>query len=194
MRKEIKYIANDGTTFTCESECEKYENSIRKKEKDEVLQEIINIDQKIWKKYHPDWEEDNPPELYQATTWLHTDIVSILLEFKNSWMDILGIIKKSKHGAEIIKKLNVNEIKAEVALRKDFLSALHSAKLGSDLSRKVNYSFYAKDLGQLARLHKENKYRKKIEDLLTDCNYHDVCSAFINKNYEEYLALEKTCD
>ena len=154
------------------------------------MQEIVNIDRKIWEKYHPDWEEENPPELYQATMWLHTDIVSILLDFENSWVDILGIIKKSKYGAEIVKKLSVDEIKAEVALRKDFLSALRSVKLGSALSRKVNYSFYAKDLGQLARLHKANKCRKKIEDLLTDCNYHDVCSAFINKNYEEYLACD----
>lgn len=195
MRKEITYRAEDGTVFACESECKKYENNIRRKRKEEILQEIVNIDQKIWKKYHPDWKDENTPELYQASTWLHTDIVSILLDSPDSLENILKTIKKSKYGAEIIRKyFKADAIKAEVALRKDFLSALQSVKHGSDLAGKVTYSFYPRDVEQLARLHKANKCRKKIEQLLTACNYHEICLNFISKNYEEYLLIDKICD
>lgn len=58
-------------------------------------------------------------------------------------------------------------------------------KEGGDLSDKIDFSFYKKDLLELTKLHKANRFRKKIEDLLDDCNYHSLSSCLGRKDYDE---------
>lgn len=188
MRIEKTYIADDGERFDDEIECRKYERKIREEKRNEILQEIKDLDLKIWKKYHPDYKEDNEPELYQVTMWLNTDIASIMVEFPESENDIISIIKNAKYGDEIIKDyLKLDSIRDEVMIRTDFLSALRFVKDVSDLASRIGYSLSHKDLTELAKLHKANKCRRKIENLLTSCNFHYECEKFVNKEYDEFL-------
>ena len=79
----------------------------------------------------------------------------------------------------------------EKEIRENWESALEQVKDGTDLSSKIGYGFSDKDITELAKLHKANKFREKIEDLLTDCNFHYECGQFANGEYEEFLKEEK---
>lgn len=188
MKIEQTYIADDGKRFDDKNKCMKYESELRKKKQNEILQEIKDLDLEIWKKYYPDYKEDNEPELYQAPIWLRNDIVAIIIDFHESENDIISIINRAKHGKEIIADyLKLDLIRNEVMIRTDFLSALCSVEYGSDLSSSIQYSLSSKDLFELAKLHKANKCRRKIEELLTSCNFHYECGKFANKEYGEFL-------
>ena len=78
----------------------------------------------------------------------------------------------------------------EDEIREDWESALEQVKKGSDLSSKIGYGFSNEDITELAKLHKNNICRDKIEDLLTDCNFHSECSKFVNGEYDEFLKEE----
>lgn len=51
------------------------------------------------------------------------------------------------------------------------------------IARKIGWGFTHEDLQELMRLHKAGKYREKIEDLLTDCNFHTECADWSEGNY-----------
>lgn len=188
MKIEQTYIANDGKRFNDRNKCIKYESELREKKRNEILQEIKKLDLAIWKKYYPDYKEENEPELYQSPKWLQNDIVAIIIDFPESEKDIISIINRAKYGKEIIADyLRFDVIKNEIKVRTDFLSALCSIESGSDLSSSIQYSLSSKDLMELAKLHKANRCRRKIEELLTSCNFHYECGKFINKEYEEFL-------
>ena len=72
-------------------------------------------------------------------------------------------------------------------IRRDFATALRNVKKGWELSKAISYGFTPKDIENLAKLHKANKFRKKIEDLLEDCNFHKECADFSEGKYDEYL-------
>ena len=74
-----------------------------------------------------------------------------------------------------------------VSIRRDWYAAIKSVPKGTDLSATIKWSFFRGDIKELARLHKANRGRKKIEALLEDCNFHKECADFAAKNYEEYL-------
>lgn len=188
MKIEQIYIADDGKRFIDRNNCMKYERELREKKQNEILQKIKELDLAIWKKYHPDYKEDKEPELYQAPMWMRNDITAIIIDFPESENDIISIINKAKYGKEIIADyLMFDSIKNEVKIRTDFSSALCSIENGSDLSSSIQYSLSSKDLSELAKLHKANKYRQKIEELLTSCNFHYECGKFINREYKEFL-------
>lgn len=70
MRIEKTYIADDGKRFDSEIECRIYEKESKKTKTKAILQEIKNLDLTIWKKYHPDYKEDDFPDLHESPTWL----------------------------------------------------------------------------------------------------------------------------
>lgn len=51
------------------------------------------------------------------------------------------------------------------------------------IARKIGWGFTHEDLETLMQLHKAGKYREKIEDLLTDCNFHTECADWGEGNY-----------
>lgn len=66
------------------------------------------------------------------------------------------------------------------------MRGMQVAKLGKDL----NYSFTDDELKELAQLHKTTNKRivkKRIEELLTYCNFHSESSSFHDGNYEQFL-------
>ena len=105
--------------------------------------------------------------------------------------EILEIVNANKYGELILKRyLPIEALLEEANIRRDYAAALSKVRRGSDLSPKLEWSFGAEDLQKLAILHQKNKYRVKIEDLLTDCNFHYECSKFTSHDYEEVLQTE----
>ena len=110
------------------------------------------------------------------------------LSFPESKDEIISTIKANPYGDKILQDyLNFDKLERNVEIRNDFLAALKSVKRGSELSGPLDWSFSKRDLTELAKLHKANKCRKKIEDLLTDCNFHYESAKFHNKDYTEFL-------
>lgn len=60
----------------------------------------------------------------------------------------------------------------------------------SEISHKLKYCFSKEELKELATLHKETTkkiVRKRIEDLLTNCNFHYESGILANGNYNKIL-------
>ena len=191
MRKEVKYIADDGKEFFDANECLSYEAKEKAKRTKKIQEEMIRLDDELWEKYVGKYEGTAQPTLLTADLWLKNDIAAILMKFENYLVDtkdeIVGEIEKSPYGKEIMEILNFDKIMKSVLIRKDFKTALSKVKNGSSLSEKLGYSLSPGDLKELAKLHKSNKCRRKIEELLTDCNFHTECGKFASKQYDEYL-------
>lgn len=183
MIKKINYVANDGKEFDTAAECLEYEKMMLNNFK----RAMVELDVKLWERYYPEQKGQPNPELYQAVDWLRADIEHIMLDFPGSREDILNLIRTNKYGKEILKEIALNKIDRNVEIRSDFAAALKSVKSGSDLSSDLRWNLSNKDICKLAKLHQKNKYRKKIESLLTDCNFHYECGKFINGEYDEFI-------
>ena len=193
MKRKITFIADDGKEFETEKECSDYEHKKRKEKAAAITQTIWDLDTAIWHAYYPDIRtEDEEPRLNIAYMWLKQDIVHILsdktIDMETAKEDILTRIKATAyHEAILSRYIHMDEIMKEVEIRRDYLTALKAAKSGGDVSNEIRYTLGKRDLEQLAKLHKSGKCRKKIEDLLTDCNFHYECGKFRNKEYDEFL-------
>ena len=77
--------------------------------------------------------------------------------------------------------------KKSADVRKDFKAALSKVEDGYELSEVIHWSLSSADLRNLARLHKDNVFREKIEELLEDCNFHKENADFYDGRYEDYL-------
>lgn len=193
MRTE--YIAKDGKRFSDKLECLRYENEIKGEREREIQQEMKEVGEKLWRKYHPEYEGGDEPKLEMAADYLKADICALLCDFPKSEPDIVATIKELPHGDVILKcYIDMEQIQKKAAIRRDFDSALRSVKDGTELSGILDWSFREKDIAELARLHKARKHRKKIEELLTDCNFHYECGKLIAGEYEEFLKEEGTCN
>ena len=187
----MKYLADDGKIFEKENDCREYEKSLKKKKNEEIREEMKELDLRIWKTFHPEDISTDEPDLVLAPIWLKSDICSILIDFENSKETILEMIHDSKYEKEILDKyLKWTDIEKNVEVRKDFATAFKNVKYGTDLSKILDYAFNKHDLKNLASLHKKNKCRRKIEELLSDCNFHHVLADFHNKNYDKYLNIK----
>ena len=188
---KIEYIADDGKRFSDKLECLKYEEKIEDEREREIQQEMKDVDEKLWRRYHPEYEGGNEPQLNMAAAYLEADICDLLCDFPKSAPDIVATIKELPHGDVILKcYIDIEELQKNAEIRRDFDSALRSVKHGTELSRLLDWSFREEDITELARLHKEGKHRKKIEDLLTDCNFHYECGQLCAGEYEEFLKEE----
>lgn len=192
MRKEVTYIADDGTRFTSYEECIRYEKSQQEERERNIYNAISELDEIIWHQFYQDADGDyKAPELYVSDAWLKSDIVYVLSDEDNDFeaaeCKIRKIIQNSPYADEIMKILDFDKIRREVEVRRDYGTALRQVKHGWELSGVIRNGFSKQDLCNLAKLHKSNKYRRKIEELLTDCNFHTECGNFAKRNYEEYL-------
>lgn len=71
----------------------------------------------------------------------------------------------------------------EEYVRQNWEDVLGSAINYADISHAIGWGFTNEDLHTLMELHKAGKYREKIEDLLTDCNFHSECAAWSEGDY-----------
>lgn len=193
MKKVVLYIADDGKEFDNELDCKAYDDKLKTDKICNIQSAIYEIDKEIWLKYYPEKGlGKEPSNLGVAYIWLESTISCILaderFDFDTTLEDIKSIISKSPYADEILTNyISMEDTVNRGKVKRDFYSALQSVKKGDELSGVLHYSFSDKDISKLAKLHKANKCRKKIEDLLTNCNFHYECGKFKNKEYDEFL-------
>lgn len=77
-----------------------------------------------------------------------------------------------------------SDLLSEQEIRDDWEAALESEMDYSEISHAIGWGFSRNDLNTLMQLHREDRFMGKIEDLLTDCNFHTECSDWHDGNYE----------
>lgn len=200
MRIETRYIADDGTEFRSITECRNYEESLKEKIRNEkeqhnkcIQQAMCELDDAIWERFYPgstyDTSERDPS---LAFLWLQSDISYILsddsFDLDQTKEVIVSMIEAADYGKEILGSyIHMDEQEREALIRRDFQEAFRHVKYGGDLGSDIRYALSDRDLRHLAELHKANHCRKKIEGLLTACNYHYECGRFANRQYDEFL-------
>ena len=75
------------------------------------------------------------------------------------------------------------DLLTEQEIRDDWEAALESEMDYSEIAHAIRWGFSRDDLNTLMQLHREDRFRGKIEDLLTDCNFHTECSDWHDENY-----------
>lgn len=70
----------------------------------------------------------------------------------------------------------------EEKIRADWEKALDTMSYGA-ISGAIEWGFYPEDLRKLMQLYKAGTHREKIEDLLTDCNFHSFCDCLSDGDY-----------
>ena len=80
--------------------------------------------------------------------------------------------------------IDVEELQemAEDEIREDWGKALSSLPYDK-IAAKIEWGFSDADLQELMELHRQNKHREKIEDLLDDCNFHYESGEWHDGNY-----------
>lgn len=161
------------------------ENKEREQNKIDRIKAAIR---ELWSLY---WKNDDNSEAEkslnnstyfpQLKIWLASDTAEALKKSKLNDLDKIREIVAGS-GAEI----DFAKCVKEAEIRLDFASALRSVKRGTELSYPLGYGFDRDDLMALMELHRSNKFRRKIEDLLEDCNFHTECGLLSEKNYEEF--------
>lgn len=180
-----KYIAFDGKEFNNREECLNYEKQLEfKKQAPLRVQKLYN---EIGKKYFNDDNGTDEEDLGRLFFAMVSDLKTVCLD--HSIEEIKNYIYSSlPNDKDLIDRfVDWTEIEEDVAIRKDWATALRNVRNGEKLSKPIRWSFSGRDISILAKLHKSNKFRKKIEDLLTDCNFHTECSDFSLGRYDEYI-------
>lgn len=162
-------------------------------EKDNPLlrQMMVDLDNMLpgFPEYLPskeDAEEERRQHEYIPERCLMVDVEQAIIDGHQA--EIEEMLRRTGLEREIRSAIQWDRILQTVRVRNDFPSALRNVKRGADLSHILRYSFSHNDLVTLAKLHRKNRFRKKIEDLLEDCNYHYVCGMLASGEYD---ALEQ---
>ena len=152
--------------------------------------EMSRLDSIIGARYLGDGSSIPKDQLHIAYMWLENDISSSLSnadDIDKAYEEIVEILKASSMYNSITKVVSLSKAYKRAEVRKDFATALRNVKNGSALSGILGWSFSEDDLKELAKLHKSNKFRKKIEELLEDCNFHYECGLMSAKDYSKWL-------
>lgn len=165
-----------------------------------VARVMVRLDDKLWNMYCP----DNPGStsgrtLENAHVWLQNDIKSILADsedVREMADQICAVIRKEYYGQEVLSRyIHMDRLQEEVNERNevvgDFPAALKRVRYGYQLSPALRYCFSKDELIELGDLHRSGRFRKKIEELLTDCNFHSECGFLAKKRYSEFVMFVK---
>lgn len=186
LNKEKEKLEEEIKVTLKEIKVAKHNESVKQEEeKCNKLKEAIH---KVWDMY---WKNEDNTEAerrlneykysYQLENWLKKDIINGL---KISKLEDLDKLKKIVNDCGA--KINFDECVETVKIKLDFAEALRNVKYGHELSAKVDWGFSSDELLNLMKLHKQNKFRKKIENLLTDCNFHTASGLLKEKKYKEF--------
>lgn len=155
-----------------------------------LQEEMSRLDSIIGAKYLGDGSPVPKDQMHIAYMWLENDISSSLSKSEDideTFDEIREILQESPLYNDINEVISLHTAYRRAEIRQDFATALRSVKKGADLSGTLGWSFSDEDFKNLAKLHKSNKFRKKIEDLLTDCNFHYECELMSSKDYSKWL-------
>ena len=202
MKKKVIYEAIDGEKFESYLECENHEKELLKQHDEAVLSDAVNIlidlDKNFWPNDRIYTTLENTIEKcrYNPGIYLQAMIRDTFnkkdeISYSKLEIEIKNIFFQYKYGSEVFDKYLDSDIfesaQEEATIRHDFAAALRNCKKGTDLSFKLHFAFSDNDITELAKLHKSNKFRKKIENLLEDCNFHYECGKFAKNEYDEFL-------
>lgn len=164
---------------------------------------LIKADTEFWKKYKGE-SNLSPEDAKALDEQLHRipdmilesdldsiftdaeDIDAVSEDFVNTY-----IRPETDNEAKKIMRTAVTKAYKSATIRRDFATALKGVKKGYELSGPLDYGFTKKDLKALGDLHKRNRFRAKIEDLLEDCNFHTECSLLNSRQYDRFEELLK---
>jgi hypothetical protein len=121
---------------------------------------------------------------------MEADVESVLVKAEDTEATgarIYSTAVKTGANTEILLEVErmIDKGKKSAAIRHDWPAAFRKVKNGYELSGAINWAFYKDDLRTFIKLHKANKFRKKIEDLLEDCNYHSFCGYLSAREYDK---------
>ena len=156
----------------------------------EILDEICDLYCKVAKKCHIDDTPISDSQKEWAVQIFQDCIVLYMRDAKDldeARCEIEELIDESAYRKEIRRIVSIEAAYKEAKIRRDFAKALQRVKYGSALSQPLGYRFSHADLKNLATLHRTNRFREKIEDLLTDCNFHEECALMHSGNYSAWL-------
>lgn len=139
-----------------------------------------------------DWSKIDTPPLAQIN--YEADIDQLLLDHTaEELLDLMTPILEKYHLHKIYFYV-LSDIPRGIEaakIRNNWFDTLKATKDVHDINRVLQWSFADQDLYRLAKIHKAGKFRKKIENMLTDANFHEESGDFASKCYEKYLAMEK---
>lgn len=202
---EIWYKAKDGQMFQDRRECEEHEFNLRRNKTLNAQMEMKNLDIAIWNAFYPEaaslYNDNGLITPTNAYVWLRSDIKEILADetrsgsFNEKAARIMGILMKSPYYEDICPRfIDMKKLIEHAKISMDLDAALSSVKRGNELSSALGYGLSTRELEQLVDLHEAGKHRKKIEDLLTNLNFHYENTFLKDKAYDalrEENGLEK---
>ncbi|HAR80446.1 MAG TPA: hypothetical protein DCR21_06395 [Succinivibrionaceae bacterium] len=156
--------------------------------------ELLRLAQKIEKEFLPENEDFEgykyPNELYRlqdSTKYcfrLHRLDLNVI-------KSVQALFDSSFLNYELRQQNIIGMAVDDATIRLNWADALQRVTKGYKLSSAIGYGLTGEDIAALAALHKKNRYRKKIEDLLEDINYHTESEDFSQGRYEKYLISQK---
>ena len=129
--------------------------------------------------------------LPQDSFYLHDEMKNVakkaLYKAKDQdWPKLCKDIRKIADG--YLDRDDIRECKKDAETRKDFAKAFKDSKRDAlDVAYDISYCLTSKDLRKLLSLHKQNRYRTKIEELLDYCDLIGEWKCIQEKKYDEFL-------
>lgn len=134
----------------------------------------------------PNW--DTPQNVGVALYCLEGDIEEILMKEKSDIEHIKMYMLDKEYGKLILEDVDLKKIEKSANTRKNFLEMLDHSEHGWELSKIIHYSMSNTDLARLALIHRDNPHiRKKVEELLEDCNFHYECGFLAKGDYSTLI-------
>lgn len=155
---------------------------------DELRRSVNQAVQEIGKRFYgSEWPMRNDANIYQALNILQVDIASALERADDMQAvrdEINEIIDHTDNPAVLRQYVSIDAAWRDAEIRRDWASALRAVRHGEDLSHDINWAFSKRDIKNLAKLHKANRFRKKIENLLDDCNFHTEAALMSSHQFQ----------
>ena len=180
---------------------------------EDIVNEILNLSKALDEKFNLEWGEDfsyddypeyqkNNPfvakyyikdatiEAYKKNAGDRDGINTVMKNISNR---ICEKVRTAIWGENVTETLN--KWYRDYEIRSDWKTALKGVRYGTDLSADIEFGFNKEDIKALAEVHRDNKgLRKKIEDLLEDCNFHYECGQFNKGEYDEFINYKEIED
>lgn len=156
-----------------------------------MTQEALALMCNVYKAFSKEFFNTEDIDFAKGNPIIHmeADVDFVLVEAEDTEATgarIYSTAVKTGANTEVLSEVEkmIDKGKKSAEIRHDWPAAFRRVKRGYDLSGAVGWGFYKDDLRVFLELHKANKFRKKIEDLLEDCNYHTFCGYLSEGDYD----------
>lgn len=189
---EIIYRADDGTEFRNQTDCLLHErmSNLSHNKVINVKLAFFDVTKKLAKKYYNEDLDESDFSILDFAKYIESIVYDNYSKnfgkLNRLKSEMEGIIHKSKHSDMIMRQFDFDIARRKAEIRHNLADVLSKYE-GDEIAKKLEFTLWTSDLCELAKLHKANKCRKKIEDLLADCNFHYESAKFHDKDYTEFL-------